>query len=73
MSYKVIWQDIKSAPDRKILMWREDTKDMIYDFPKKDYINHPEYAYTLWTEAPETPKVDRYNDIPCDTEPNLND
>lgn len=76
-----IWKNINTgAPlDRKVLIWREDAKTMIHDFIKSDYINHPEYAYSLWTEAPELPNINNieeenvYDDIPCDTEPTFDE
>lgn len=66
-----MWKDIKTAPlDRKVLMYRPDAKKIVHDFASKDYINHPEYAYTRWMEAPPLPPEDNiYDEIPSDIEP----
>lgn len=65
-----MWKNIKTAPtDRKVLMYRPDTKTIFHGYVRKEFMNHPEYAYTDWMEAPPLPDSSLYDELPSDVEP----
>lgn len=51
------WKDINTAPqDKRVLLYREDSKTVEIGRVDPRYLGNPEYAYTHWMPIPETPK-----------------